>query len=104
MTALTLVDYLMDAYIDNQVDDLEKILKEADIPGYTRSFSAIAITLINLITLKSHPDPNSMVRVVLNVGVRLAMDALKHVSIASYKYFEQDISLNHMMVSFNLLF
>ena len=85
MTAITLVDYLMNAYIDRQVDDLEKILKEADIPRYTRSLSAIAITLINLITFKSHPDPNSMVRIVLNVGVRLAMDALKHVSIAYHK-------------------
>ena len=85
MTALTLVDYLMNAYIDKPVDDLEKILQEADIPGYTRSLSAIAITLINLITSKSHPDPNSMVRIVINVGIRLAMDALKHVSIAYYK-------------------
>ena len=50
MNAMGMVDYLMNSYIDTPVRQWGKILSQADIPRYSKTFPAIVLTLINLIT------------------------------------------------------
>ena len=45
-----MADYLMNLYIDRSVNDWENVLIQADVPGFKRTFAAISITILHLIT------------------------------------------------------
>ena len=49
MTAIEVVDYLMNAYIEAPVKDWGKILKEADIPDLSTRMSGTFTTIMTLL-------------------------------------------------------
>ena len=76
-TALGAADYLMNLYIDRPVKDWEKVLIEADIPGYKRTFAAISLTIFHLITSRDYLKADPIVTTVMNTLIEIGLRALK---------------------------